>query len=103
MRTAAKKDGNHHDVVSEFIAFGFSVLDISQLKNCCDLFVAKNGVTIAVEIKDGELPPSKRRLTPGENKFRSEWKGDYAIVESLEHVRLLDANIKNWHKFTEDT
>lgn len=97
---AVKKDSNHQEVVAEFRKLGFSVLDISQLKNCCDLFVAKSGITVAVEVKDGSLPPSKRRLTAGEREFKSAWRGNYAIIESLDHVHMLNANMKNWEKYT---
>lgn len=37
-------------------------------------------MTIAIEIKDGEKVPSKRKLTEGELKFKNEWKGLYEIV-----------------------
>lgn len=86
MRLAAKTDSNHAEIVKAFRAYGYSVLDISRLKNCCDLFVAKKRRTFAVEIKDGSKPPSKRQLTDGELKFMSEWKGVYIVIESLSDV-----------------
>ena len=40
-----------------------------------------------MEIKDGTLPPSKKRLTEGEDKFCKSWKGGkYYIVESIEQA-----------------
>lgn len=80
MRTAARKDANHEQIVKLFKKLGWSVLDIAQLKNCCDIFVSKKQITIAIEIKDGEKPPSQRKLTDGEIKFKNEWKGLYQIV-----------------------
>ena len=80
MRTAARKDANHVQIVELFKILGWSVLDIAQLKNCCDIFVSKHNITIAIEIKDGEKPPSQRKLTDGELKFKNEWKGLYEIV-----------------------
>ena len=80
MRTAARKDANHDQIVRLFKKLGWSVLDVAQLKNCCDIFVSKNLITIAVEIKDGEKYPSQRKLTEGELKFKGEWKGFYEIV-----------------------
>jgi len=80
MRTAARKDTNHEQIVKLFKKLGWSVLDIAQLKNCCDIFVSKKQITIAIEIKDGEKPPSQRKLTDGELKFKNEWKGFYQIV-----------------------
>ena len=81
MRRAAKTDANHSSVVEDFRKRGFSVLDVSQLKKCCDIFVSKRNQTIAIEIKDGEKVPSKRKLTEGEQNFKDMWKGRYEIVE----------------------
>ncbi len=89
-RRAAKVDDNQKEVVALFRKLGWTVLIISQLKNCCDLFVSKNGRTIAIEVKDGKKPPSQRRLSEGEIKFMSAWQGEYALVETLEHVKQLE-------------
>lgn len=86
MRRAAKVDRNHSEVVAAFRKFGCSVLDISQLKNCGDLVVAKNHKTVIVEVKDWMQPPSKRGLTAGEQKFMDGWNGIYLKVETLEDV-----------------
>ena len=63
---------------------GCSVLDISKLKNCCDIVVGKHGKNVMVEIKDGSKPPSKQKLTDGEKSFADEWRGAYAIVRSVQ-------------------
>lgn len=86
MFRAARKDANHKDIVNLFRRLGWAVLDVSQLKNCCDLVVSKGGQTICIEIKDGTKPPSDRKLTEGEAKFQSEWKGRYQIVCSEDDV-----------------
>jgi len=86
MRRAARVDDNQPEIVEAFRRLGWSVLIISQLKNCCDIFVSKNGRTVAVEIKDGSKPPSKRKLTEGEAEFKKDWQGEYAIIESVEDV-----------------
>ena len=86
MRRAAKVDANHKEVVAAFRKFGCSVLNISQLKNCGDLVVAKNHKTCIVEVKDGSKPPSARKLTKGEGDFADAWKGIYAVVEDLSDV-----------------
>lgn len=69
LRRAARKDNNHQEIVSALRQVGCYVLDISQLKNCCDLMVARGGKWIALEIKDGDKPKSARKLTPGEQTF----------------------------------
>lgn len=85
-RRAAKKDANHVEVVGLFRKLGWYVLDVAQLKNCCDIIVSKAGRTIAAEIKDSSKPPSARKLSEGEAKFRDEWLGEWRLVESEEDV-----------------
>lgn len=79
-RRANRRDSNHRDIIAEFERLGWSVLDIADLKNCCDLIVAKFGHTMAIEVKDGAKPPSARKLTSGEESFRDRWLGNYKIV-----------------------
>lgn len=79
-RRAAKVDDNQREVVALFRKLGWSVLITSQLKNCIDIVVSKQGRTIAVEIKDGKKPPSARKLSEGELKFKEMWQGEYALV-----------------------
>ncbi len=84
MFRAAKVDDNQPEIVKALRKAGWYVLIISQLKNCCDIMISKNGRTVAIEIKDGNKPPSKRKLSEGEQKFRDNWQGEYALVESIE-------------------
>ena len=90
MFRAARKDANHKEIADTFKKCGWSVLDVSQLKNCCDIIVSKSKRTITVEIKDGSKPPSQRRLTEGEIKFRNNWQGEYALIKSSEDVLKLN-------------
>lgn len=86
MFRAARVDRNQKEIVALFRKLGWYVLIISQLKNCCDIIVSKNGRTIAVEIKDGEKPPSQQKLSAGEMKFKVEWQGEYALVNCNDDV-----------------
>lgn len=86
MFRAARVDANQPEIVKAFRNLGWTVLIISQLKNCCDIIVSKNGRTIAVEIKDGNKPPSQQKLSPGELKFKDEWQGEYSIITSIDEV-----------------
>mgnify|MGYP003652401234 CR=1 FL=1 len=79
-RRAARIDDNQNEIVKLFRKLGWTVLIISQLKNCCDIMVSKSGRTIAIEIKDGEKIPSKRKLSEGEEKFKDNWQGEYKLV-----------------------
>ena len=85
-----RSDDNQTEIVKTFRMLGWYVLIISQLDNCCDIMVSKHGHTIAVEIKDGNKPPSKRKLSAGEEKFRDEWKGHWELVESIDDVLKLN-------------
>ena len=92
MRRNARIDANQNEIVEALRRCGASVLITSQLKNCFDILVGYNGVNHIVEIKDGNKPPSQRKLTKGEEKFRDEWKGGkYHIIESIEDaLKLLE-------------
>lgn len=94
-RRAARTDDNQTEVVELFRKLGWYVLIVSQLKNCCDLIVSKNGRTFAVEIKDGNKPASARKLSAGEKKFKDEWQGNYALVEAVEDVMRVNNAVQN--------
>jgi len=82
MRRKAKVDVNQPEIVKRYRDYGCSVAITSMLgKGFPDIIVARNSKTILVEIKDGSLPPSKRRLTKDEQKFRDSWKGCCLIIE----------------------
>ena len=94
MKRAARVDINQSEIVAAFRKLGWYVLIISQLKNCCDIAVSKAGRTIMVEIKDGAKPPSQRKLTEGEQKFKDEWQGEWMLVESINDVIDINEGIK---------
>jgi hypothetical protein len=91
LRTASRVDANQALIVQALRAIGASVLHLHQLKNCFDLLVGYRGRTFLVEVKDPSQPPSKRQLTPGEAKFRDEWRGStYHIVHTAdEAIRII--------------
>lgn len=85
MRRSARVDRNQKEIVDALRKVGASVLIVSQLKNCFDILVGYKGKTHIIEIKDGKLSPSKRKLTLGEQKFKDNWKGStYHVVESID-------------------
>lgn len=96
-RRAARTDANHKDIVKCFRSLGWSVLDVSQLKKCCDLFVSKIKVTVAVEVKDGSKPPSQRKLSDGEIDFMEAWQGEHRIILSEDDVIELNSEAL-WEK-----
>ena len=90
-----RKDANHKETVKVFRALGFVVFDVSDLPNCCDIMVSKNGHTIAVEIKDGSQIPSRRKLTTGEAKFAQDWckSGNWRLVESVVDIEKINREV----------
>ena len=97
-RRKAKADKNQPDIVAKFRRLGYSVHHTHQLKNFVDIIISKdfNGLerTAVVEIKDGSLPPSARKLTEGEKAFKESWQGLYFICQSLDDIDIIDQEIK---------
>lgn len=84
MRRAARVDDNQKQIVEALRRVGASVLITSQLKNAFDILVGYKGINYIMEIKDGNKPPSQRKLTKGEQNFKDNWKGgEYYIVNSI--------------------
>lgn len=99
MRRYARQDSNHKEIRAAFEKLGCSVADLSPLgKGVPDLAVGYAGVAIFVEVKDGSKPPSARKLTPDEERFRMNWKGGYRIVENLDHVQETVDVLRGWQR-----
>ena len=86
MLRKARVDGNQKDIVTALRKLGYSVLHTHQLKGCFDILVGSKGNNYAFELKDPKQPPSKRRLTPDEQKFFDSWKGQVDKVETIEEI-----------------
>ena len=93
MHRAAKADANQGEIVQALRQMGASVQHTHQLgQGAPDAICGYKGVNLLIEIKDGGKPPSKRKLTPDEQTWHAEWRGQVAIVESVEDaVRLLNS------------
>lgn len=72
MRTAARVDRNQSSIVKALRKIGATV---EVIKLPVDLLVGYKGRSIALEVKD-----KGGRLTPGQEKFFREWKGEAYIV-----------------------
>lgn len=87
MRRAARIDDNQIEIVNGLRKFGCSVLVLSMIgKGCPDILVGYLGANYLIEIKDGNKIPSKRKLTPDEIEFISNWRGDVIVTESLQYA-----------------
>lgn len=93
LRRAARKDGNHNEITQYLQKLGWSVCDTSGLGlGKPDIWVGKPGFCCPLELKDGDKPPSARKLTPLEEKFRANWTGPYVLAISPEDAaRQLEA------------
>lgn len=93
MRRAAKIDDNQPEIVKALRAHGCDVLSLAAVGNGCpDLLVSRPYYPhhyFLLEVKDGEKPPSARKLTPDQVEFHARWKGPIHIVTSVDEA--LDA------------
>lgn len=90
---ARRVDANQEQIVAALRAYGATVRVVTQGGGIPDLLVGYTNpesltkYTLLLEVKDGNKPPSARKLTPAEEKFFFEWTGGLlAIVESAEEA-----------------
>ena len=80
---AARTDRNHQEIAEVFRKAGFSVADTSRLGGGFpDLVVGIAGRNYLIEVKDGTLVPSRRKLTDDEAAFVSAWRGGVDIIDT---------------------
>lgn len=94
MRRAAKVDRNQAEIVAAFRKAGASVQPLHGVgQGCPDLAVGFRGVNYMVEVKDGEKPPSARKLTPDQVEWHDAWRGQVCVVNDIaEALALLGIN-----------
>lgn len=96
MRRAASVDENQALIVKTFRSLFCSVQILSAVgQGCPDLLVGCSGVNLLCEVKDPEKPPSKRRLTPDQQVWHDEWRGQKCIVETPADALALVAAVRN--------
>lgn len=87
MRRAARTDANQVEIVSALRAIGCSVSDTSGVGGGFpDLAVGFRKRTLLLEVKDGSKPPSARELTPDQVLWHISWRGQVAVVTSIEEA-----------------
>lgn len=87
MRRAAKVDRNQAEIVGALRAVGASVQPLHSVgQGCPDLLVGFRGQCFAIEVKDGLLPPSARKLTAAQVEWHGAWRGHVAVVTSAEEA-----------------
>ena len=106
MRYKGRVDDNQTNIVQKFKGAGYSVAITSNLGNGFpDIVVGKCGINLLIEIKDGDKPPSRRKLTEDELRWHTAWRGTVLIVENEQDVEEIDQWLKdtfpNLNQFTD--
>ena len=84
---AKRVDGNQADIVRALRIVGCNVAITSALGDGFpDIVVGYRGTIYMVEIKDGTLPHSGRKLTTAEENFHERWAGYVHIVNSVDEA-----------------
>ena len=90
MRRAARTDGPHAAIREALRRQGWYVRDLSRVGGGWpDLLAAKDGGIRLIEVKDGQLSPSRRRLTADEARVHAALHAHGVavwIVESVDEV-----------------
>lgn len=102
MRRAARRDENHGEIKDVFLSLDCSVLDVAGIPCGFDLIVGYKTQAIAVEVKDGEKPPSARKLTPNEFEAHLNWRGPKAIVTTNDEAVLVAKLLRQRHFYVVD-
>lgn len=97
MRRAAKVDANQPEIVRGLREAGESVLLLHQVgQGCPDLLSSGTRKcsccgnrmigNFLIELKNDALSPSAQKLTPDEQAFFDNWRGQVAIARTIEEA-----------------
>ena len=85
MRRAAKLDANHGAIVQVLLDLGCTVQSLAAVGGGVpDLLIGWRGLNLLLEVKDGDKPPSERRLTPKQALWHRDWRGQVMTAENVE-------------------
>lgn len=78
---AKKVDANQTAVVAALRAAGASVQHLHAVgQGCPDLLVGIHGRNYLIEVKDGTKPPNEQRLTPAQETWHRQWRGEVVVI-----------------------
>lgn len=83
MTYARRTDANLTPIVKAYRKLGCSVWVCNSMVDCV---IGYGGISELVEVKDGEKPPSARKLTKAQVEFRKTWTGGVWLIKSLADV-----------------
>ena len=83
-----RTDRNHAEIINALRKIpNLSVFSTHEVgKGFPDIVIGYKGVNYLIEIKDGNKPPSARKLTDAELQFHSNWKGQIKIVNNFDEL-----------------
>jgi hypothetical protein len=83
-----RTDSNHTEIIKALRKIpNLSVFSTHEVgKGFPDIVIGYKGINYLIEIKDGNKPPSARKLTPDEVKFHQDWHGQISIIKNLDEL-----------------
>lgn len=87
-----KVDRNQRDIIDALKKAGCSVRSLAAVGDgMTDLIVGIAGKNLLLEVKDGQAPPSRQKLTPAQKRFHTldlkhpdkYWQGQKAVVSTV--------------------
>ena len=80
-------DSNQPEIVQALRDIGATVQHLHEAgKGCPDILVGYHGYNWLFEIKDGDKPPSKRKLTADEKEWHATWRGQVSVIKSADEA-----------------
>lgn len=96
MRRAARVDANQKQIVEYLRKHGCSVQVLHTVgKGCPDILVGYGGKNYLFEIKDGQKSRSAQKLTPDEDAWHFNWRGQVDVV-TCEYDCDVAMNVMDW-------
>jgi hypothetical protein len=83
-----RTDSNHAEIIKALRKIpNLSVFSTHEVgKGFPDIVIGYKGINYLIEIKDGNKPPSARKLTDCEVKFHQDWNGQISIIKNLDEL-----------------
>jgi len=83
-----RTDSNHAEIIKALRKIpNLSVFSTHEVgKGFPDIVIGYKGINYLIEIKDGNKPPSARKLTPDEVKFHHEWHGQIKVIKNIDEL-----------------
>ena len=84
---AAQTDANQSEIVKALRQCGVSVQSLHRVgEGVPDLLCGYHGLNKLIEVKDGDRPPSERKLNDKQKIWHDEWKGQRAVANSVDEA-----------------